>query len=88
MSDTGFAYRFLVALFAARYYALLLFVVGLLFDRFLVYRRLRHFPGPFLGSFSMIWFTKAAASRRLYAELDAACKEYGTFLAREQGRVL
>jgi len=80
MTDTSMSYGILVRLLAARYYLISLFMIGLLIRRFLVYWCLRHFPGPFLGRFSVLRIAKAAASRRMYAEMDAVSKKYGVFL--------
>jgi hypothetical protein len=87
MSNISISYGILVWLFAARYSLLSLFIISLLIQRFLVYWRLRHFPGPFLRCFSVLWIAKAAGSRRMYAEMDAVSKKYGVF-PNSEGQVV
>ena len=67
---------FLVLLFPMRYY-LLIAAAGLSVHLFLVYWRLRHIPGPFLGRFPKLWLIRSTAKGSTFWDLDALCKKYG-----------
>lgn len=46
------------------------------------YRRLRHIPGPTLGAFSSLWWTRAAISGQGHLALADACTQYGKMKER------
>jgi len=53
------------------------FVIALVVNRFLVYRRLRHFKGPWLASFSKLWMMKCTLAGTMHLEVADVCAQYG-----------
>jgi len=56
---------------------ILCFAVAFVVNRFLVYRRLRHFKGPWLASFSKLWMMKCTFAGRMHLEVADVCAQYG-----------
>lgn len=78
----------LVSLTAIAYSIVLGFVVALVINRFLVYRRLRHFKGPWLASFSKLWMMKCTFAGTMHLEVADVCAKYGNAYANASKSLL
>jgi hypothetical protein len=59
-------------------YSLVLCLVNVLVaHRFLVYRRLRHFKGPWLAAFSKLWMMKCTFAGTMHLDVADVCAQYG-----------
>lgn len=52
-------------------------IAGFATQRFWIWYRLRHIPGPFLGSVSMMWMMRNTLNGRMHLELKNVCDTYG-----------
>ncbi len=52
-------------------------VVSHVVNRFLVYRHLRHFKGPWLASFSKLWMMKCTFAGTMHLGVADVCAQYG-----------
>ncbi|KAH0562736.1 hypothetical protein GP486_002599 [Trichoglossum hirsutum] len=57
--------------------ALVAAATHLIISRFLLYLRLRSFPGPFFAKFSKFWLAWGAATGKLNADFETLCERYG-----------
>ncbi|KAI9767075.1 MAG: hypothetical protein M1839_004632 [Geoglossum umbratile] len=53
------------------------FIVSLLVERFLVYRRLRQFKGPRLAAFSKLWLMRCTLKGTMHLDVADVCSKYG-----------
>ena len=56
---------------------LLLFVLRVVYNRTIQYRKLSHVPGPFLSGVSRWFFIKSTAKNTLHLACGQLCKDYG-----------
>lgn len=54
-----------------------LLTTALMFNRYLVWSRLRHIPGPRSAPFSNLWKLTSALSGRMPEALNDVCETYG-----------
>lgn len=53
-------------------------ILGLwLFNTYRSHRRLQHFRGPWVASFSKLWMVQSTFHGRMYLDVAEACKQYG-----------
>lgn len=77
MIDTPPSSGSLLSRLPVRYYLFLSAAAGLVVYLFLVYWRLKQFPGPFLGRFPKLWLIKSAIRGDTFWDLDTLCRKYG-----------
>ena len=62
------------------YASILCSVVAFGVNRFLVYRHLRQFKGPWLATFSKLWMMKCTFKGTMHLDVAEVCARYGTGL--------
>jgi len=61
-------------------------IVSLLVHRFLIYRRLRHFKGPWLATFSKLWLMKSTFNGTVHLDVADVCRKYGNLTSDNPSR--
>ncbi|KAL3425365.1 benzoate 4-monooxygenase cytochrome p450 [Phlyctema vagabunda] len=53
-------------------------VIAFVVHRFFIWHRLRHIPGPTVGSLSMLWMLRNTMAGQMHLALQKVCDEYGS----------
>ncbi|EDN97121.1 hypothetical protein SS1G_02049 [Sclerotinia sclerotiorum 1980 UF-70] len=70
-------FRSLLAGIDLHWFIIISFTTGIIINRYIVWSRLRHIPGPRFASFSKVWMLRAALSGRIPEVLNDVCETYG-----------